>query len=1702
MANFNDNFYTSGNLDNWTISGPRNWFLSGDLLMPEDTASLSGTIVYDTSASVNGVLTIEYDTLDLFNGIENVIIFRYQNDEQFYGIKIDPGQDDNRGVTFTRDSVESTNPNDTIVTLYNVSGNPISSELSPNKTVIPQTGKVEISMSANDFDIVLRTSADEFVASGTHSDSTYSSVVSSQIGFGHSDSYNVNIEGWESIDWVDSEIAHTEYYLNTSGSNTAPYDTPEKGAPNLYTLISGVALVNGDIINLVASGGDIEEVYTSAFSYDDVIDTSITIKSYDGNTEKPLWRIYANVSLSGDACSDTSFYNIKVDSIDYNIFNFISNVDGLTVSGCEFSNAQNYPLFFIDDQFYDINGWVDCNNFIFHDNVVTDVSSIIGFGGNVSNVEITGITATNVASVTNQFWNNTSPAPVSAYPITYDNVYIGYNNFGISAGPYLYKVFDHAPDSDFYYSNYTIEHNIISGSMDICFWMTSNSTGMSAFNFSNNYISGTSDFNLLSVNPSSNAGFYDISINDNYIDGGTLSPHFPSSAIDNYSISGNTIIGGQYGGMFLQFANDNNTNINISDNKILSADSGIVITKYSGLTYGLSGVNIDRNIFRNCGTGITIDGFGASVDGDLSISYNDFDNTTTASDLLSVTVSSGGELLDVRSVNNIFSSPSATIEYNGVSATFDNNLYNTSALSLTLETGASSGDSNVSGDPLWIDSTNLNYNLSPISPAINTGYYGDDIGAIQYAEGEIIVTLSANTPICSGSDFVLSWETSGATSAFIDNGHGWVDTSGSLITSAVSMTIYSISAYNDSGSMSSASFLAQIYNSTPIADAGSNISVTATDVSGVDVLLDGGGSSDPQEQTLTYQWLLGSTEISTSESFTYTFPTPTSAHTLTLNVINGCGNSATDTVDVNIVSLVPPVASATTDSAFVNLSTSFILDGSNSFATNADISNYVWELSGSTISAGSVAAETEVTSAGTYVYTLTVYDTSGLSDTDTVSVIADGVYSPSADAGADQHYCVSGGGETTSACELQDEPNDPDIIRDTIDDPDIIRDDDNPICALGAGEIIEIVLDGSNSVNPTLGDYDIVWFNWDLSEFGYLDVSGTIENLYEISASFLASEGNYTATLTVSANNGLISTDTINIDLDHRPTASAGDDQNITVPCSGSTLADVTFSGTSDTSGAIYNWTFGTLTVQGNPLVRSMYVGEHVVTLNVTNSATGCVSDPDTINVVLSSYPLSINRFEFDPSYIQGSSAFATTTLYWETSGATSAFIDNGIGWVDISAVSAGNTLVSATSNITYNISAYDDSGCERTAIANAFISLGSISACKVKSDYVNLFGPEEIRYGECREINLTNFLPEYLTDSDTKSITEIFEDYLNQMYVGDCGYRLDSESLDVTACDVSSCSFSAINNDYSFDTYTSASVSSTIVSTPTSNVEKIFITNTCYDACSGTSGISILEKIYRLTELFDPDLIPIDLIQFYAENLGYNVGLNRENIGVDFAGTSEEINQRKYLRFMVRNLPTWYTVKTTRNSIRMMLYTFGLIGDFIYYFTSDYLDPNTSVTDIDKELEGLIITDGMTYKEIHEIKCNVAGILKLKNDMIKYKETIQQLQMGVNKNWELTSFNPVSTKEDITTIPDDFFSSPHFRLWFDIDASLGNFSFEIEKQRAIRDAVMAVKPINTVFEGVTGYIQRIVNMYVQPYVRIRGHIKLHSDGYADNWNG
>lgn len=183
-------------------------------------------------------------------------------------------------------------------------------------------------------------------------------------------------------------------------------------------------------------------------------------------------------------------------------------------------------------------------------------------------------------------------------------------------------------------------------------------------------------------------------------------------------------------------------------------------------------------------------------------------------------------------------------------------------------------------------------------------------------------------------------------------------------------------------------------------------------------------------------------------------------------------------------------------------------------------------------------------------------------------------------------------------------------------------------------------------------------------------------------------------------------------------------------------------------------------------------------------------------------------------------------------------------------------------------------------------------------------------------------------------------------------------------------------------------------------------------------NSISILEKIRRLTELQDPDLMDADKLQYFAGNLGYNVNINRAELGnlasLDESDVCPDINTNKYLRFAIRNLPLWYRIKTTQNSMKIMLYSFGLIGDISQYYTDNYLPSEEGgkwiTTDVNQE----------TYS--------------------------------------------------ISNIPKDYYPTPHFIVWINLDLSSSDLSWETDKRKQIIQSIESIRPANTVFRRLGGY--------------------------------
>lgn len=183
---------------------------------------------------------------------------------------------------------------------------------------------------------------------------------------------------------------------------------------------------------------------------------------------------------------------------------------------------------------------------------------------------------------------------------------------------------------------------------------------------------------------------------------------------------------------------------------------------------------------------------------------------------------------------------------------------------------------------------------------------------------------------------------------------------------------------------------------------------------------------------------------------------------------------------------------------------------------------------------------------------------------------------------------------------------------------------------------------------------------------------------------------------------------------------------------------------------------------------------------------------------------------------------------------------------------------------------------------------------------------------------------------------------------------------------------------------------------------------NTLYNSADDSCSLSILSKINSLTKLHDPDTIDMDYIQYFANLMGYNLSFSRDTINTTTESENDdELN--RYIRFTVRNLPNWYRIKSTRNAVKVLLLSFGIVGDLIEYHTSDYEDewiPNT-------------LTD----------------------------------------NKFLTS--EISSRRDL-------YPTPHMAIGIDMVNSQKGWVKNITE---IIDSLDAIRPVNVVFDNIVGYI-------------------------------
>ena len=173
-------------------------------------------------------------------------------------------------------------------------------------------------------------------------------------------------------------------------------------------------------------------------------------------------------------------------------------------------------------------------------------------------------------------------------------------------------------------------------------------------------------------------------------------------------------------------------------------------------------------------------------------------------------------------------------------------------------------------------------------------------------------------------------------------------------------------------------------NQPPLADAGPNQTVEQTSPEGANVTLNGTGSSDPNNDTLSYfwNWTGGS-----ASGISPTVMLPPGMTNITLMVDDGEFNS-TDTVIITVVDTQPPYVNAGEDiivEAEAPDGAEVMLEGEATDLVDMDL-DYVWS-EGDTV-LGTEANLTVTLSLGSHMLTLNATDDSGNTGTDNVTIEA------------------------------------------------------------------------------------------------------------------------------------------------------------------------------------------------------------------------------------------------------------------------------------------------------------------------------------------------------------------------------------------------------------------------------------------------------------------------------------------------------------------------------------------------------------------------------------------------------------------------------------------------------------------------------------------------------------------------------------------
>jgi len=489
-------------------------------------------------------------------------------------------------------------------------------------------------------------------------------------------------------------------------------------------------------------------------------------------------------------------------------------------------------------------------------------------------------------------------------------------------------------------------------------------------------------------------------------------------------------------------------------------------------------------------------------------------------------------------------------------------------------------------------------------------------------------------------------------------GYAWSFGDGSLATSATASYTYlvpgnyvvTLSVRDNNGAITTESTSVAIANNLPpIANA---VASSSSGKAPLAVSFDGGGSTDDDGNVVSWDWNFDDGNTNTGEVAVHAF-TAVGTYQVELTATDDNGDTDTTTVTVQVNAPVPPVAVANATPDGTKAPLGVLFSSAGSIDNDGSILGYSWDFDDGSALSTSVNPSHLFTAAGTFEVTLTVTDDDFLTTSATLTVVvgppnvppvAAGSATPAvgkpvlnvsfssaatsdSDGGIVSYLWNFGDGSDTST-EANPTHSYPDLgsysVLLTVTDNDgasntraipvtvipNVAPTAQPVATPRIGkEPLTVALNGSTSNDS---DGSIVSYAWDFTTDGEIDSTN-------VSASYdYVLPGTYTASLTVTDEDGVSDTGTVVITVNNNQAPTAVANANFQ---SGNAPLSLIFEGRdsldAEPEGILtYSWDFGDGTAtssSSNPAHVFQEIGNYTVVLTVTDD--NGASDTDSVEI-------------------------------------------------------------------------------------------------------------------------------------------------------------------------------------------------------------------------------------------------------------------------------------------------------------------------------------------------------------------------------------------------------------------------------------------------------------------------------------------------------